>query len=201
MDGLVNDNPVKLTLTIYRTCQWGIIYISRIWDRYPLINYSTVCLRKHFSYHKVDMMPTLWSLVTTGQRNLSSWQTPEPLATTNLASWTGHWASVIGKSKGVLTKNHIDTETKWSSFSRRHFQVQFQPNDCLINRLFGRRSKKTSKLRVTGLCAGNSPAVGEFPAQMASKAEKFSIWWRHHGARYGLSILRSFDQRSIRIIM
>ena len=28
-----------------------------------------------------------------------------------------------------------------------------QPHDCLLNRLF--RSKKTSKLRVTGLCAGN----------------------------------------------
>ena len=27
----------------------------------------------------------------------------------------------------------------------------------LLNRLFGCRSKKTSKLRVTGLCAGNSP--------------------------------------------
>ena len=26
-----------------------------------------------------------------------------------------------------------------------------------------RRSKKTSKLRVTGLCAGNSPVTGEFP--------------------------------------
>ena len=25
--------------------------------------------------------------------------------------------------------------------------------------------KKTSKLRVTGLCAGNSPVTGEFPAQ------------------------------------
>ena len=31
-----------------------------------------------------------------------------------------------------------------------------QPNGCLLNRLFRRRSKKTSKLRVTGLCAGNS---------------------------------------------
>ena len=31
-----------------------------------------------------------------------------------------------------------------------------QPRDCLLNRLFGRRSKKTSKLRVTGLCAWNS---------------------------------------------
>ena len=29
-----------------------------------------------------------------------------------------------------------------------------QPHDCLLNPLFRRRSKKTSKLRVTGLCAG-----------------------------------------------
>ena len=32
-----------------------------------------------------------------------------------------------------------------------------QPHGCLLNRLFRRRWKKTSKLRVTGLCAGNSP--------------------------------------------
>ena len=55
-----------------------------------------------------------------------------------------------------------------------------QPHDCLLNRLFRRRSKKTSKLRVTGLCVGNSPGTGEFPAQMASNAENVSIWWRHH---------------------
>ena len=40
-----------------------------------------------------------------------------------------------------------------------------QPHDCLLNRLFRRRSKKTSKRRVAGLCAGNSPVTGEFPAQ------------------------------------
>ena len=56
-----------------------------------------------------------------------------------------------------------------------------QTHDCLLNRLFRRRSKKTSKLRVTGLCAGNSPGTDEFPAQMASNAENVSIWWRHHG--------------------
>ena len=32
-----------------------------------------------------------------------------------------------------------------------------QPHGCLLNRLFRRGSKKTSKLRVTGLCVGNSP--------------------------------------------
>ena len=55
-----------------------------------------------------------------------------------------------------------------------------RPYDCLLNRLFRRRSKKTSKPRVTGLWAGNSPGTGEFPAQMASYAEIVSIWWRHH---------------------
>ena len=48
-----------------------------------------------------------------------------------------------------------------------------QPHDCLLNHLFRRRSKKTSKFRVTGLCAGNSPRTGEFPTQMASNAEFF----------------------------
>ena len=41
-------------------------------------------------------------------------------------------------------------------------------------------SKKTSKLHVTGLCEGNPPVTGEFPAQRASNAENVSIWWRHH---------------------
>ena len=35
--------------------------------------------------------------------------------------------------------------------------------DCLLNRLFRCRSKKTSKLRVTGLCAGNSPGPKNSP--------------------------------------
>ena len=56
-----------------------------------------------------------------------------------------------------------------------------QPHECLLNHLFRRRSKKTSKFRITGLCAGNSPGTGEFPAQMASNAENVSILLRHHG--------------------
>ena len=55
-----------------------------------------------------------------------------------------------------------------------------QPHDCLLNLLFRRRSKKTPKLHVTGLCSGNSPETGEFPAQMASNAKNVSIWWHLH---------------------
>ena len=58
--------------------------------------------------------------------------------------------------------------------------LNHQPYDCLLNRLFRRRSKKPSKLRLTGLCVGNSPGTGEFPAQMASNAKNVSIWWCHH---------------------
>ena len=42
-----------------------------------------------------------------------------------------------------------------------------------------RRSKKTSKLHVTGLYEGNSPVTGEFPSQRAINAENVIIWWRH----------------------
>ena len=56
----------------------------------------------------------------------------------------------------------------------------YKPHDCLLNRLFRHRSKRTPKLCFTGLCAGNSPVTSEFPAQMASNAKNVSISWRHH---------------------
>ena len=36
------------------------------------------------------------------------------------------------------------------------------------------------KENITGLCAGNSPVTGEFPAQKASNVENVSISWCHH---------------------
>ena len=66
-----------------------------------------------------------------------------------------------------------------------------QPHDCFLNRLFRRRFKKTSKPRVTGLCAGNSPVTGEFPAQRASNAENVSIWRRHHGCMFRMAQFHS----------
>ena len=62
----------------------------------------------------------------------------------------------------------------WYGVSNHKHQV------CLLSHSFRRKSKKTSKFRVTGLRAGNSPGTGEFPAQMASNAENVSIWWHHH---------------------
>ena len=77
----------------------------------------------------------------------------------------------------------LEPEYSWKTsqpLECRHNGCDSQPHDCLLNRLLRRRSKETSKLSVTGLCVGNSPGTGEFPAQMASNAESVSIWWRHH---------------------
>ena len=71
---------------------------------------------------------------------------------------------------------HIEAWTKWSPVTRPGCPLLWRHNggecvlnhplhDCLLNRLFGRWSKKTSKLRVAGLCA----ETGEFPAQMVTQ--------------------------------
>ena len=70
--------------------------------------------------------------------------------------------------------------------------------DCLLNRLYRRRSKKTSKLIVTCLGVRNSPVTGEFPAQRASNAENVSIRLRHHENNVFFSEINSWIQYNSR---
>ena len=81
-------------------------------------------------------------------------------------------SSPVGREMGSLVS------VQW-----RHNELDSLSNGrrllCLLNCWFRRRSKKTLKLCVTGLCEGNSPVTGEFPAQKASNVENVSIWWRH----------------------
>ena len=74
-----------------------------------------------------------------------------------------------------MTSTLVPSSLRWRQNGRDSVS-NHQPHDCLLNRLFRRRSKQISKLCVTGLCAENSPGAGEFPAHMASYAEKVSIW-------------------------
>ena len=85
----------------------------------------------------------------------------------------------INYNTGISGRSKVFATLRWRHHGRDSVS-NHQPYDCLLKRLFRRRSKNTSKLRVTGLCAGNSPGTGEFPAHMASNAEDVSIWWRHH---------------------
>ena len=90
-------------------------------------------------------------------------------------------SSVLWRTSGLLDMpSDTHPALQWHH-NRRDSVSNHPPHDCLLNRLLRHRSKKTSKLRATGLCVGNSPVTIEFPAQMVSNAENVSIWWRHRG--------------------
>ena len=60
-----------------------------------------------------------------------------------------------------------------------------QPHDCLLNRLFRCRSKKTPKLCVTGLYAGTSPWPMTSTHKWSATREMFSfddviMWWLNY---------------------
>ena len=88
----------------------------------------------------------------------------------------------ISQIMQILPLSSVRPSTKRTSLQWRHNEQDrvsnHQPHDCSLNYLFRRRSKKTSKLRITGLCA----VTGEFPAQMANNEENVFIWWHHHDA-------------------
>ena len=84
---------------------------------------------------------------------------------------------------------------QWSH-NERDGVSNHQPHDCLLKLALRCRSKKTSKLRVTSLCVGNSPVTGEFPAQRASNAKNVSSWWRHHSFAICSSSVAAAHSRS-----
>ena len=66
--------------------------------------------------------------------------------------------------KSFLTDGRINLSKTLQWHHNGHEGISYhQPNGCLLNRLFRRRSKETSKLRVTGLCVGNSPGPVNSP--------------------------------------
>ena len=65
--------------------------------------------------------------------------------------------------------------------------------DCLLIRSFRRRSKKISKLRVTGLCEGNPQLIDAFPSQRASNVENVPIWWGLHVFKFCHSLHLSIE--------
>ena len=78
-----------------------------------------------------------------------------------IACWFTSWIPLLGTASFSLHWRHNVGD---GVSNHRHF-------DCLINHLFRRRSKKTWKLQVTGLCEGNPPITGGFPSQRTTNAE------------------------------
>ena len=74
-----------------------------------------------------------------------------------------HWASWTHSYHSLPHRGDNDPRSlQWRHNDHDGFS-NHQPHGCLLNRLFGRRSKKTSKFRVTGLCVGTSPGPVNFP--------------------------------------
>ena len=101
--------------------------------------------------------------------------------------WPKNLDKNISKLVNSVSADLPCTVTGWdirSTLQWRHNEHYGVPNHrrlhCLLNRFFSRRSKKTSKLRVTGLCKGSPSVTDGFPSQRVSNAENVSIWWRHH---------------------
>ena len=85
----------------------------------------------------------------------SSWSTTSIMAKplSEAMSIDTHIRHLVVITHRTLYWRHNDYDGVWN----------YQPHGCLVNRLFRRRSKKTSKLRVTGLCVGNSPGPVNSP--------------------------------------
>ena len=109
-------------------------------------------------------MPTIILVVTVGQptqrkfyfARASLWRGP------HLPWYVIKYCEVRGSNPTDILSPHlsVDIQTKEHIISLHwrhndHDSVSnHQPHGCLLNRLFRRKSKKTSKLCVTGLCVG-----------------------------------------------
>ena len=127
---------------------------------------------------------------------------PSQWETVLLCNGVSHWLGASLES-ALLYRRHIYhyyLSDRWNSISvlhmKRHNIVMPGPAasvwvwhhserdgvsnhrhlDCLLHRLF-RRSKKTPKFRVTGLCERNSSVTGKFPTQKASNTENVFIFY------------------------
>ena len=124
----------------------------------------------------------LWSQYTyiwSSTPHMALWwhrATPQTSYQRNVWKWDGDYKSFVGVN--ILNKQ------KYLRYRLGHIQIgqmsryvaakpslkwhhdecnglsNHQPRDCLLNCLFRHRSKKISKLRVIGLCVGNSPVTG-----------------------------------------
>ena len=90
---------------------------------------------------------------------LGTSQNCQYLANTNLK----HIVLMLRKCVLFQLKCHLNVSALQWRHNDHDGVSNHQPHSCLLNRLLRRRSKKTSKLRVTGLCVGNSPGPVNSP--------------------------------------
>ena len=156
---------------LYHWCKWNTL--TRITLNHTLKfrqgNNDILGVKKRIALH---IMIT-WMIMPRNMINIIS-----ALISLPCISYAGCWTQDCGSSSKlavVLGHRYSNSHVNQIHKSNLYIPLEWrhngfdgvsnhQPHVCLLNRFFKRRSQKTSKLRVTGLCAGNSPVTGEFPA-------------------------------------
>ena len=93
---------------------------------------------------------------------------------------------------GMRCQPSMRNITLWWRHIERDGVSNHRRLDCLLNRLFRRRSKKTSKLRITGLWEGNPRWLVDFPHKRPVTRKCFHLMttsckryaWPHYNAKY-----------------
>ena len=106
---------------------------------------------------------------------VSHWLSPYPERSLLHTTTTPPRSTSIVKSSTPGLDTHMFQVEAWKNYRPhrwwRHNEGDGFSNhrrlDCLLSRLFRCRSKKTSKLRVIGLCEENPPVTGGFPSHRA----------------------------------
>ena len=85
----------------------------------------------------------------------------------SVLNFQNYWAAERDVIDWRFHEIWVSSEFRTSSLQWRHNESDGVPNDrrrdCLLNRLLRRRSKRTSKLHVTGLCGGIHRSSADSP--------------------------------------
>ena len=113
------------------------------------------------SYPILTFLPKLWYASVNPQQHLSKWWwSPKSFSFVALYNITlPHCVVCFCWSKSLRLNSHPSNISLQLRHNERDSVSNHQPHHCLLNRLFGCRSKKTSKLHVTGLCVGKWPVT------------------------------------------
>ena len=112
--------------------------------RWRMMNWTTICETHSLGNTTLSFLSFVW--ISLSQVAYTAQKTTIQLISLH---------NCIPMLKKVLELNVI-ISLQWRH-NDHDIVSNHQPHGCLLTRLFRRRSKKTSKLRVTGLCVGNSP--------------------------------------------
>ena len=171
---LVLHNQERITVHRERIFQMGFILISAVYatkmpttNMMPLITHPSIqliCSYEHIYMFHEDVHSEVSQL-----RSVTSYHTlcclhqvytysiPCCVIFTTISIIHASWCMFISELVIILiwTDSQIGSALHWRH--NDHGSIpNHHPEGCLLNCLFRRRSKKTSKLRVTGLCVANS---------------------------------------------